>query len=760
MACGSNEDDELVEKENAFGASNTGSDEAMVDEVIPLDLHTVPSITNLHVSKFSKVQIGNRLIIQHIHSCNEKNKDRSLTLKSLLLVKSRFRHCFSAVVCCAFFFAPGTLIYLLSIALTKPVCLDTDNSFDTITRTITGFPKRFLQVMWNEGEQHDMQVYNALMDRFEVGCKIMARQTVPNITNLNVSKFSKVHIGDKINILNTYYGHVNQIAVVNDQKLNLKSILPIRSNLKSIFPIKTCNRCCRISVMMSSVLLVTLGLAYVFLLCYVTEMKYHLDTGLNETWYLRREDWQHINSYTRVYLRFLPVQSILVGHSGRQFCDDRHSCTREVLDLQKEYDRRGWPDIGPSYLIGGNGLVFEGRGINIWGDMLNPHGCGNCILVMFLGDYERDQIVKEQFDHLEILLKKLANNKIGVHNPVPVMWSDSENDMQEYNALLSRPSAYPEIRAAPDITNLHVKKFSKVHIGDKYVTQNIYNAKFVRGSRLGLKPERPTLKPRTTRCSVTIFVNAVFFATSSLAIYLVFLTFAKEPVRLDIDLNETWYQTRADWQAIPPDTFELLRLPVKYVILGYSYEKDCTDIYSCRNIIWDKQINAMLKDSEDIGPNYLISFNGFVFEGRGANVIGSMTKSYDRKSISVMFFGLCESNIIDAETFDHLDILLKQLERLKVLDQDYSIFRYCQSHITDRPGCDFNTALEKTFTLFCQSKNHDGRRIIFPTTCYNRSALFSGRQYLNESPWCFETVKQIKNKAQAQLIKNLNRNKK
>lgn len=145
-------------------------------------------------------------------------------------------------------------------------------------------------------------------------------------------------------------------------------------------------------------------------------------------------------------------------------------------------------------------------------------------------------------------------------------------------------------------------------------------------------------------------------------------------------MNETWYYPRSDWQAFEEYRYRLeyLKLPVKYLLIGHAGERYCIKKLSCIKEMLDMQRNNLRKNWPDIGPNYLISGNGLIFEGNGANILGNMEKTYDHKCISVMFLGHYERDPIMKEQFDHMGILVKQLVELKVLDPDYTIIAQCQ----------------------------------------------------------------------------------
>lgn len=131
---------------------------------------------------------------------------------------------------------------------------------------------------------------------------------------------------------------------------------------------------------------------------------------IKEKWYLRRGDWQAMPDYG-IELLELPVPNVLIGHSAMDQCTDRYSCIKDVLEIQRDHQRRGWNDIGPNFLVGVNGLVFEGRGGNVQGAMVKSWN-RNGISVMFLGNYQVSETSQVQFDHIKVLLNELVRKEV------------------------------------------------------------------------------------------------------------------------------------------------------------------------------------------------------------------------------------------------------------------------------------------------------------------------------------------------------------
>ncbi|KAG6458074.1 hypothetical protein O3G_MSEX010654 [Manduca sexta] len=89
----------------------------------------------------------------------------------------------------------------------------------------------------------------------------------------------------------------------------------------------------------------------------------------------------------------------------------------------------------------------------------------------------------------------------------------------------------------------------------------------------------------------------------------------------------------------------------------------------------------------DIGPNFLVSGNGIVFEGRGADVFPVMMVDWNRRSIMIMFLGDYRYDASTIAQFEHVSVLLEELVKKQVLTPDYTVWASCQlSPHTISPG--------------------------------------------------------------------------
>ncbi|CAK1588557.1 unnamed protein product [Parnassius mnemosyne] len=160
-----------------------------------------------------------------------------------------------------------------------------------------------------------------------------------------------------------------------------------------------------------------------------------------------------------------------------------------------------------------------------------------------------------------------------------------------------------------------------------------------------------------------------------------------------VGLKEPWYLRRGDWHAMSPHRIEFLELPVSYVIIGHAASHYCNQLYPCIEQMLLIQEAFMRRGMNDIGPNFLVGGNGYVFEGRGANVLGAMVTSWNKKSITIMFMGNYVVDMPDQAQFDHINVLLDVLVKERVLRSNYTLYAQCQvkphtyapgRHITER----------------------------------------------------------------------------
>ncbi|CAL1526534.1 unnamed protein product [Lymnaea stagnalis] len=113
---------------------------------------------------------------------------------------------------------------------------------------------------------------------------------------------------------------------------------------------------------------------------------------------ISRAEWNARPSKSIEYLVHQPVPYAFIHHSSGRDCFSKSDCAAVVRGYQDFHiDGRGWDDIGYSFVIGGDGSVYEGRG---W-DRVGAHtlgyntvGLGFCLA----GDFTNHLPPKVQMD--------------------------------------------------------------------------------------------------------------------------------------------------------------------------------------------------------------------------------------------------------------------------------------------------------------------------------------------------------------------------
>ncbi|XP_037977854.2 peptidoglycan-recognition protein SC2 isoform X2 [Plutella xylostella] len=255
----------------------------------------------------------------------------------------------------------------------------------------------------NKGDFNLVQSNNAV-DRADCAPAVFPAEVFsqcPRVEQLTVTKSSRVQVGPKF-ISVTQHITNNEVVKVFGVAGRILGL-----DLES----SRAPRRCRASVAVFTcwTLLVACCLSGL-LMYFITPSIKRLDIGLNVFWYLRRGDWQAMQPYTMTHLN-IPVRLVVFGHSAETKCTYKRQCIEHVLNIQQQHLRRDFLDIGPNFLVGGSGLVFEGRGANIVGAMV---GCCNSriISIMFIGDYNIDELDEQQIENVKTLLDTLT--KVGV----------------------------------------------------------------------------------------------------------------------------------------------------------------------------------------------------------------------------------------------------------------------------------------------------------------------------------------------------------
>lgn len=137
--------------------------------------------------------------------------------------------------------------------------------------------------------------------------------------------------------------------------------------------------------------------------------------------------------------------------------------------------------------------------------------------------------------------------------------------------------------------------------------------------------------------------------------------------------------SRDEWLARPPRNKTMLVLPVPFVVLGNTATEECSEKAMCllrANTI--QSLHMDIRKWDDIGYNFLIGNDGYVYEGRGWNHQGAHTKGFNKVSLGISFLGHFVNHLPTEKALVALKLLLEEGVKLKILAEDYVIYGQCQ----------------------------------------------------------------------------------
>lgn len=145
---------------------------------------------------------------------------------------------------------------------------------------------------------------------------------------------------------------------------------------------------------------------------------------------------------------------------------------------------------------------------------------------------------------------------------------------------------------------------------------------------------------------------------------------------------------RREWLAQPPkQPLDNLTTPVPMVVIWHSATENCTDQSSCTLLVKSIQRFHMLSQNWwDIGYNFLVGGDGYVYEGRGWTSEGSHTKFYNKRSIGIAFVGTFTNYMPPQRQLNAARNLIALGVNESYIQPDYKLYASRQLSVTESPG--------------------------------------------------------------------------
>ncbi|KAG4080681.1 hypothetical protein HA402_013211 [Bradysia odoriphaga] len=92
----------------------------------------------------------------------------------------------------------------------------------------------------------------------------------------------------------------------------------------------------------------------------------------------------------KVPYQIIPVPNVIIHHTVSQTCDTKSSCATIISNIQNHHmNELDFDDIGYNFLIGNDGLVYEGAGWHVEGAH-TYHWNKKSIGIAFVGDFSSE----------------------------------------------------------------------------------------------------------------------------------------------------------------------------------------------------------------------------------------------------------------------------------------------------------------------------------------------------------------------------------
>ncbi|XP_045510317.1 peptidoglycan recognition protein-like isoform X1 [Colias croceus] len=214
-------------------------------------------------------------------------------------------------------------------------------------------------------------------DRILAAASSSAAASTPQVSNLNVNKSSRVHIGPK-------FVSVTQ----NVQNAEMIKELSLPKYLWDV--VKNSSRTERLSCAAALMVLITCITLIIYFTVQTTKSAdLFIDKPPHE-WRITREMWlaQPFNE-SAIAEHFNPLMLVVVQHTVSSPCTKFVICAAQLRNMQHYFIGTFNYDIPYNFLIGNDGRVYEGRGWNTEG--AHTFGYNRCAVgIGFIGDYRED----------------------------------------------------------------------------------------------------------------------------------------------------------------------------------------------------------------------------------------------------------------------------------------------------------------------------------------------------------------------------------
>ncbi|KAI4471893.1 peptidoglycan recognition protein [Holotrichia oblita] len=341
-----------------------------------------------------------------------------------------------------------------------------------------------------------------------------------------------------------------------------------------------------------------------------------------------------------------PIGKVLIVETSTEGCIT--DCIRIIRHLQTDHkEGRSLWDIRYNFLVGGDGKVYEGRGWSVVGAAV-PECNQDSIGICFVGTFSTEPPPEKQIKAAERLIAFGVSR--GYIKPNYKVAYASQINSDGVNGVRSSDKLDEVVRSWPHWSNVD-------YLNNDTLRKEFCQSRYVSTVQLYIENK----------------------AESS-------LLFTRYP-DVNIIMVPKWID-RKTWLSGPaapgvPD----LQTPVPYVTLHHTASEPCSILADCKAQMQFIQRYQMKSNNWlDIGYNFLVGGDGYIYEGRNWTKQGANTTGYDDKAISIAFIGLFDDVLPTNESLLAAQEVIRVGLEWNYIRKDYKLFWMRQLSKFGRPG--------------------------------------------------------------------------
>ncbi|XP_075230294.1 peptidoglycan-recognition protein LF-like [Lycorma delicatula] len=320
-----------------------------------------------------------------------------------------------------------------------------------------------------------------------------------------------------------------------------------------------------------------------------------------------------------------PVPLVIIQHTVTNPCDTLNYCNSLVLSMQNYHmHQRKYPfsDIAYNFLIGGNGYIYVGRSWEYTGT--HTIGYNGCSIgIAMIGNFTSDS-----------------------------RYTPTE---EQFTALKYLIVAGVKLGRLSENYKLYA---SRILNGSKSPGEKVINV-------IKKWPHYSTDSVDKELCNQILDDNDKVLLSDGLHII-----------------------QRIDWMAHPPDG-ELAQMvhPIPYISIQHTETPSCFSIVKCGSRVLNIQEDHMEnRNFNDIGYNFLIGGDGYVYVGRSWEYVGAHTYPYNYCSLGIGLIGDFSKNEPSENQMKALKYLIEAGVESEKLSKDYRLYSANTLKSTNSPG--------------------------------------------------------------------------